>query len=104
MNHSTSRLATCWRAALACAASLFFAGCSGGKTVQAKKSPVDDAVPVTTGYVVQKPMPVELRAIGTVEAYSTVIVKSQLQGELTRVYFTEGQDVKKGDLLFEIDP
>ena len=104
MNHSSSRFPTCWCAVLACAAPVFFAGCSGGKVVQAKKSSMDDAVPVTMGYVVQKAMPVELRAIGTVEAYSTVIVKSQLQGELTRVYFTEGQDVNKGDLLFEIDP
>jgi multidrug efflux system membrane fusion protein len=82
---------------------LLLASCSGGKTVQAGKS-ADEAVPVTVGYVVQKPVPVELRAIGTVEAYSTVIVKSQIQGELMRVFFTEGQDVKKGDPLFQIDP
>ena len=82
---------------------LFFTSCSGGKTVQAGKS-ADAAVPVTVGVVVRKPMPVELHAIGTVEAYSTVIVKTQIQGELTRVFFTEGQDVKKGDPLFELDP
>jgi len=78
------------------------AGCSGAKTVQATKG--EDAVPVTVGYVVTKPMPVDLRAIGSVEAYSTVAVKTQIQGELIRVNFTEGQDVTNGDLLFELDP
>jgi len=82
---------------------LFLTSCSGDKTVQAGK-PADAAVPVTVGFVVQKPMPVELRAIGSVEAYSTVIVKTQIQGELMRVFFTEGQDVRKGDPLFELDP
>ena len=82
---------------------LFFTSCSGDKTVHAGK-PADVAVPVTVGFVVQKPMPVELRAIGSVEAYSTVIVKAQIQGELMRVFFTEGQDVRKGDPLFELDP
>jgi multidrug efflux system membrane fusion protein len=82
---------------------LFFTSCSGDKTVHAGK-PADTAVPVTVGFVVQKAMPVELRAIGSVEAYSTVIVKTQIQGELMRVFFTEGQDVRKGDPLFELDP
>jgi multidrug efflux system membrane fusion protein len=53
---------------------------------------------------VQKTVPVQLRAIGNVEAYSTVTVKSKVGGELVRVHFTEGQDVKKGSLLFTIDP
>jgi multidrug efflux system membrane fusion protein len=52
----------------------------------------------------EKTVPVQIRAIGNVEAYSIIQVKSQVAGELTRVYFKEGQDVKKGDLLFEIDP
>jgi multidrug efflux system membrane fusion protein len=86
------------------AALFFLSGCSGGRTVQAKKPASDDAVPVTVAEVVQKPMPVQLRAIGSVEPYSTVSVKSQIGGELMRVYFTEGQDVSKGDLLFQIDP
>ncbi len=48
-------------------------------------------------------MPVELQAIGSVEAYSSVTVKTQITGELTGVYFKEGQDVRKGDLLFTLD-
>ncbi len=61
------------------------------------------AVPVTIGKVERQRVPVEIRAIGNVQAYSTVQVKAMVAGELTRVYFREGQDVRKGDLLFTID-
>jgi multidrug efflux system membrane fusion protein len=66
--------------------------------------PPKPLVPVTAGTVIQKTVPVQIRAIGNVEAYSTVSVKSQIGGELIRVHFKEGQDVKKGDILFTIDP
>lgn len=71
-----------------------------------KKSPPPkkEAVSVSAATVVQKTVPVQFRAIGNVEAYSTVGVKSQIGGELLRVHFKEGQDVNKGDLLFTIDP
>ncbi len=62
------------------------------------------AVPVTVAEVLQKDVPVQLRAIGTVQAYSTVSIRAQVTGELLSVHFKEGQDVKKGDLLFTIDP
>ncbi len=61
-------------------------------------------VPVMVATVAQKTVPVQIKAIGNVEAYSTVGVKSQIGGELSQVHFREGQDVKKGDLLFTIDP
>jgi multidrug efflux system membrane fusion protein len=48
-------------------------------------------------------MPVQIQAIGSVEAYVVVSVKAQVGGELMRVHFKEGQDVKKGDMLFTID-
>jgi multidrug efflux system membrane fusion protein len=54
--------------------------------------------------VTQKTVPTLIQATGTVEAYSTVSVKSQVEGQLTRVYFKEGQDVHKGELLFQVDP
>ncbi len=79
-----------------------FGGCS-------KKSSADSAasaqrgIPVTVAKVVSKSVPVNVEAIGTVEAYSTVSVKSMVTGEITRVNFVQGQDVKKGDLLFAID-
>ncbi|MGB7623631.1 MAG: efflux RND transporter periplasmic adaptor subunit [Terriglobia bacterium] len=61
------------------------------------------AVPVMVAAVVQKSVPVEIRAIGTGEAFSTVSVKAMVNGEITRVNFVEGQDVRKGELLFTID-
>jgi multidrug efflux system membrane fusion protein len=71
------------------------------------KKPVDPARPpvsVAAASAVQKTVPVQIRAIGNVEAYSTISVKSQIEGVLTRVHFREGQDVNRGDLLFTIDP
>jgi multidrug efflux system membrane fusion protein len=61
-------------------------------------------VPVTVGTAAKKDFPVQVRAIGTVEAYSTVTIKTLVAGQITKVAFKEGQDVKKGDHLFEIDP
>lgn len=62
------------------------------------------AVPVTVASVTRKTVPVQITAIGNVEAYSTVSIKARVSGELMRVYFSEGQFVGKGDLLFSIDP
>jgi multidrug efflux system membrane fusion protein len=77
--------------------------CSGDK-VESKQPPPRPVVPVAVAPVEQKTVPLQLQAIGTVEAYSIVAVKAQVTGELMRVHFKEGQDVKKGDLLFTIDP
>jgi multidrug efflux system membrane fusion protein len=78
----------------------FIPACSGKPAPPPPKLPV----PVAVGIVVQKTVPVQIRAIGNVEAYSTVSVKSQIGGILMRVHFREGQDVRKGDILFTIDP
>jgi multidrug efflux system membrane fusion protein len=61
-------------------------------------------VPVLIAQAVLKTVPVQLHAIGTVEAYSTVSVRSQVDGKIAEAHFHEGQDVKKGDLLITIDP
>ncbi len=61
-------------------------------------------VPVLIAEAVAKDVPVQVTAIGNVEAYSTVTVRSQINGELLKVHFTQGQEVRKGELLFEIDP
>ncbi|MFA5192681.1 MAG: efflux RND transporter periplasmic adaptor subunit [Verrucomicrobiia bacterium] len=61
-------------------------------------------VPVLATNAVEKPMAVQVRAIGNVEALSTVSVRSQVDGLLTAEHFREGQEVKKGDRLFTIDP
>jgi len=73
--------------------------CSG-KEAQSPKKP---SVPVSAAEAVQKTVPVQIRAVGNAEPYSTVAVKSQVGGILTRVHFREGQDVRKGDPLFSID-
>jgi multidrug efflux system membrane fusion protein len=61
------------------------------------------AVPVTVGHAVQKPVPLALNVIGTVEPSSTVAIRGQITGELTSVTFTEGDDVRQGQLLFSLD-
>ena len=61
-------------------------------------------VPVSVGKAMQESVPTELKVVGTVEASAIVQVKSQVAGELVATHFTEGQNVAKGDLLFQIDP
>ncbi|MFH1008978.1 MAG: efflux RND transporter periplasmic adaptor subunit [Candidatus Latescibacterota bacterium] len=63
-----------------------------------------EALPVLVATAVQKALPVQLRAVGNAEAYATVAIKSQVTGVLLQAHFEEGQDVKKGQLLFTIDP
>ncbi|MCG6963278.1 MAG: efflux RND transporter periplasmic adaptor subunit [Acidobacteria bacterium] len=79
---------------------LLLASCSGGATGNQARGPA----PVTASTAVAKDVPIVVRAIGTVEAYKTISVKAQVGGELIRMAFQEGQDVKKGTILFEIDP
>ncbi|HXJ83630.1 MAG TPA: efflux RND transporter periplasmic adaptor subunit [Candidatus Methylomirabilis sp.] len=79
------------------------AGCPRDRA-ESKQPNRPPAVPVAVAPVEQKSMPVQIQAIGTVEAYSVVSVRAQVGGELTQVHFKEGQDVKKGELLFTIDP
>lgn len=79
---------------------VFSSACSNEKLGK----PVLPPIPVTVGTVIQKTVPVQLRAIGNVQAYSTVSVKSRVAGQLMRVYFKEGHDVKNGEPLFLIDP
>ena len=62
------------------------------------------AVPVTTGRVIEKEMPIEATVVGTVEAYSTVAVRAQVTGELKAVNFRQGEDVSSGQVLFTLDP
>jgi multidrug efflux system membrane fusion protein len=86
--------------------SLFIlAGCQ--KQSPAKQGPRGEggmAVPVTVATAEQKTTPVEARNFGSVEAYKNVEIKAQVTGVLMQVHFTEGQMVKKGDLLLSIDP
>jgi len=61
-------------------------------------------VPISVGTATEETVPIQVRAVGNVEPYSTVEVKAQVGGQLLNVRFAEGANVKKGDLLFEIDP
>ena len=61
-------------------------------------------VPVVTASVIRKDVPIYLDALGTVQAYNTVTVRSRVDGELVEVLFKEGQDVKSGEVLAQIDP
>jgi membrane fusion protein, multidrug efflux system len=76
------------------------AACKGG--AQQARGP--EAVPVTVAPVEKKDVPMLVRAIGAVEPIESVQVRSQVAGQLDKVHFREGQEVKKGDLLFTIDP
>lgn len=80
-------------------AAVAFAGCSGGGN--ARQTP---PVPVVTARAAVRSVPYEVQAIGTVEAYNTVSIRSQVGGVVNRVLFIEGDPVKKGDRLFLIDP
>jgi membrane fusion protein, multidrug efflux system len=61
-------------------------------------------VSVVAGKVISQDVPIYLRGIGTVIAYNTDVVRSQIQGQLTQIAFKEGQTVRAGDLLAQIDP
>ena len=89
------------RALGALALALAMTACSGGEE---KKAGAGRAVPVRTAAAVEKDVPVEVRAVGKIVSSESVAVRAQASGTLVAARFTEGQAVKKGDLLFEIDP
>jgi multidrug efflux system membrane fusion protein len=84
---------------------LMAAGCKGNASEKEAADPKRQgtAMPVTVAEAVEKAVPIEVRAVGAVEAYVTVTVKAQVEGEVTAVHVREGQCVKTGDLLFTID-
>src|ERR1043166_2754145 len=63
-----------------------------------------DVVPVEVAPVTQQDVPIQIKSIGNVEAVTTIAVRSQVEGTLMRVGFVPGQEVKKGEVLFSIDP
>jgi membrane fusion protein, multidrug efflux system len=66
--------------------------------------PAIPPVPVVAGTVAQHDVPIYLTGVGTVIAYNTVVVRSQIQGQIVSINFTEGQTARTGDLLAQIDP
>ena len=83
---------------------LMVAVAAAGCSKQQAAAPPQRAVPVAVAAARLQDVPVQVRAIGNVEAFSTVSIKAQVSGPVMSVHFTEGQDVNKGDLLFSIDP
>src|SRR3989449_10377811 len=79
------------------------AGCSD-RASGAQRAAAPPAVPIPAAEVVRKEVPLDVGVIGTVQALATVGVKAQVSGQVVKVHFTEGQDVKAGQLLFTIDP
>lgn len=80
----------------------YFSGDSRAREKPAAKGPAPAAVAVAAA--LQQSIPVRLQAIGNVEAYASVAVKSRVDGQILEVQFREGQEVKKGEILFKIDP
>lgn len=77
--------------------------CSGKPDANKSAGKGAPPAPVTVGRVERRTVPITLSNIGTIEAPATVSIKSKIGGELTKVYISEGQKVKAGDPLFEID-
>jgi len=75
---------------------------SGGAQAEAKKAV--PTVPVLIGKVVEKSMPLRLHAIGNVETVASVAVKSRVDGQIIVTHVRDGQDLVKGDPLFQLDP
>ena len=88
--------------AAAAALGLYFTNDSRAKEKRSASGPV--AIPVAVSAAVQQSIPVRLQAIGNVEPFSTVALKARVDGQIVAVNFTEGQEVKKGAVLFRIDP
>lgn len=81
-----------------------FTACSDRAGGSQAKPAAPPAVPVGVATVEQKTIPVQVTAVGNVQAYTTVALKSQVAGQIVKVHFAEGQEVTRGQLLFTIDP
>jgi multidrug efflux system membrane fusion protein len=90
--------------AVAAAGYFFIDQASRDKARAAAASAAPPSIPVTVGIAQNKDLPVYVRGIGTVQAYKMVTIKSRVDGQIMKVAFEEGQEVKAGDPLFQIDP
>jgi len=81
------------------AVALILAACTAKQ-----QKPPDEHVPVAVAVAQQQNLPLSISAIGNVQPLSTVAVRALVGGQLTKVWFREGQDVHRGDMLFTIDP
>ncbi len=89
---------------LAAGASAYWYWAQAAEPARAARPPARVPVPVSVAVVARQDRPVHVTGLGTVQASSTVRIHSQIDGKLQDVLFTEGQHVKKGDVLAKIDP
>jgi multidrug efflux system membrane fusion protein len=83
---------------------VFLSGCGSKESAQpATGSGGRPPAPVVVATVEQRDIPVQIRAIGNVEAYQTVQIKSQVNGQIQKIFFKEGEDVHQGQRLFQLD-
>ena len=102
VRHDVARLSSL---VLAGVVVLALAGCSGKPSSAAEKQSAGGvAVPVTVAAVAVKTVPLRVMAIGNVEPYATVAVKARVDGQIVHVYFADGEEVRTGQPLFELDP
>jgi multidrug efflux system membrane fusion protein len=86
------------------ATGVWYALDGGGVAAKPDSRPKPPAVPVTVAAVTRQDVPLLLEGIGTVQPVNIVTIRSRVDGELQKVFFTEGQEVKAGDPLAQIDP
>jgi multidrug efflux system membrane fusion protein len=80
------------------------AGACSDRAGNAQTPSAPPAVPVGVAQAEQRTVPVTIASVGNVQPYTTVAVRAQVGGQIDQVHFTEGREVKRGDLLFTIDP
>jgi membrane fusion protein, multidrug efflux system len=103
MNHVVERLRSSLFLFLLTAA-LFISGCRNKEQLQAAGgSGGRPPAPVVVASVEQRDIPVQIQAIGNVEAYQTVQIRSQVNGQIQKIFFKEGEDVREGQPLFQLD-
>jgi multidrug efflux system membrane fusion protein len=81
-----------------------FGGGHARQTQTAQKAPAGNPVPVKIAAVDKADFPVYLTGLGTVQGFNTVLVRTRVDGQINKIDFKEGQFVKEGDTLVEIDP
>ncbi len=86
------------------AGGVWYALFGGGVAAKPDSRPQAHAVPVTVATVARQDVPLLMEGIGTVQPLNIVTIRSRVDGELQKVMFTEGQEVKAGDPLAQIDP
>jgi membrane fusion protein, multidrug efflux system len=88
---------------LVCAGTLSFVGCNNERAQNAAAAAGRPPAPVVVATSEQRDIPIQVAAIGNVEAFQTVQIRSQVNGQIEEILFKEGEDVRKGQLLVRLD-